>query len=521
MMLYRKIVASVLTIVILAGPVAAGPQSSTVFKKVDFYTQEGGKMRDYDAQIIIDPRLRSIKFAHENNASRTFAFIEWDRITGVTYENTKHARITAGLLVTWPLLFLKGKKHWLTITFGPGPNNAPGGYVYARMDKDNYRNILAAINGLTGREIRRIEEGGETGTLYPGVVTQVQPVAPPQQRQVQVVVPAQPRTAVGNSTYTAPSRPGDTISAGALPPIPPTWTPPEKLAHSATWTTRDADGVRYQMSATVANHNDVAMRAVAAVVLHEATGGALYTTRVGFIVPPNATHEEKGTGTVPNEAATRGDYWSIDIEWDPGSLPESTTPTTPKAPVSAEAPGLNGPVLPSPVLPEYFAISSVLEGTWRSGRKTMEITRVPRDEDRISFTPDGLRKLRDNRYFFAAISGGGQHLENYRFEDTSLAVVRDAGFTFPGGILLRWRCQEQNAVTSVYGAPENNAVQFQNGASLTLMSNDQIRVQSTIPVFISTPGYSLISNPRLPGDCRPGDLDSTTETRVRTEVWVR
>ena len=294
-----------LTIVILAGPVAAGPQSPTVFKKVDFYTQEGGKMRDYDAQIIIDPRLRSIKFAHENNASRTFAFIDWDRITGVTYENTKHARITAGLLVTWPLLFLKGRKHWLTITFGPGPSNAPGGYVYARMDKDNYRNILAAINGLTGREIRRIDEGGETGTLYPGVVTQAQPVAPTQPpREVQLVAPAQPRSAVWGSTPTVPSRPRDTISVGALPPMPPEWAPPEKLDQSASWTTRDADGVRYQMSVTVGNHNDAPMRAVATIVLREATGGALYSTSVSFLVPPNGTHEEKGAGTVPNEAAT-------------------------------------------------------------------------------------------------------------------------------------------------------------------------------------------------------------------------
>ena len=363
MMLYRKISASVLAIVVLAGPVAAGPQSPTVFKKVDFYLQEGDKMRDHDAQIIIDPRLRSIKFAHENNASRTFALVEWDRITGVTYENTKHARITAALLVAWPFLFLKGRKHWLTITFGPGPNNTPGGYVYARMDKDNYQNILAAINGFTGREIRRIEEGGETSTLYPAAVTQVQPVVPTQpSRVVQPVAPAQSRTPVWGSTPTVPSRPRDTISAGALPPMPPTWTPPEKLAHSATWTTRDANGVGYQMSVTVGNHNDAPMQAVATIVLHEATGRALYSTSVGFQVPPNATHEESGLGTVPNEAAAMGEYWSLDVTWDPCCLPSPTSPP-PTRPTTSDG--------------RTFLIKDVRAGATRLGQPGDLIAPVP------------------------------------------------------------------------------------------------------------------------------------------------
>ena len=144
----------------------------------------------------------------------------------------------------------------------------------------------------------------------------------------------------------------------------------------------------------------------------------------------------------------------------------------------------------------------------------MEITRVPQGEDRISHTPD-------NRYFFATITGGGPYLENYRFEDTSLTALRDSGFIFPGEILLRWSCQGQTAVTGVDGGSANNALEFGAAASLTLMSNDQIRLESPVPAFISDPGYSLGVDPRPQGDGRPGVLDSTTETRVRTEVWVR
>jgi TonB family protein len=154
-------------------------------------------------------------------------------------------------------------------------------------------------------------------------------------RQVQPSPPTQPKVAVDSPRPTAPSQtgdtisvgalPGDTISVGVLPPMPS--TPPEKLAQSATWTTRAADGVGYRMSVTVGNHNEAPMRAVATIVLREATGGALYSTRVDFLVPPNATHEEKGTGTVPNEVANSADHWSIDVTWDRESLPSPTSPT--------------------------------------------------------------------------------------------------------------------------------------------------------------------------------------------------
>ena len=344
-MLFRRLVTFSLSLGILIGPLAAGPQAPTVFKKLDFYTQDGDEMKDRDAQLILNAQRRPIVFSDEDDAFNIFAVVEWDRITGVTYENSKHARITAGLLVAWPLLFLSGKKHWLTITFGPGQDNSPGGYAYARMDKDNFQTILAAINGFTGREIRRIEENGEISTLYPGTtVTQVQPAAP-----------TQPEPVTGTSTNTTTSRPAGTISVGALPPITPTWAPPVEVSQSAAWTTRDADGVGFEWSVIVSNGNDAPMRAIATIVLRETTGGALHTTYGDGLVPPNATHELSGTGTVPNEAANSADFWTIDIAWDLESLPTSPTPTTTIAPIPAGTPGLIDPVLLNQVLPEYPA----------------------------------------------------------------------------------------------------------------------------------------------------------------------
>ena len=51
-----------------------------------------------------------------------------------------------------------GKKHWLTIEFDDVADQ-PQGYAYARLDKKNYRRIMAALEAATGLEIEEsIEE---------------------------------------------------------------------------------------------------------------------------------------------------------------------------------------------------------------------------------------------------------------------------------------------------------------------------------------------------------------------------
>ena len=73
------------------------------------------------------------------------------------YENSKHRRIGAGLLINPFLLFSRGKKHWLTIEF-KDVADLPQGYVYMRLDKKNQRQILSALGAGTGIEIEKIFE---------------------------------------------------------------------------------------------------------------------------------------------------------------------------------------------------------------------------------------------------------------------------------------------------------------------------------------------------------------------------
>ena len=61
------------------------------------------------------------------------------------------------MLVNLLLVFSRGKKHWLTIEF-TDVADLPQGYVYMRLDKNNQRQILSALDSGTGIEIEQIIE---------------------------------------------------------------------------------------------------------------------------------------------------------------------------------------------------------------------------------------------------------------------------------------------------------------------------------------------------------------------------
>lgn len=93
----------------------------------------------------------------------TYATIPYDALTSATYSYSKHARWKTGtaLLIPFgvfavPFFFMKGKKHWLSMTF-EGVADNPEGFLYLRLDKNNYLQIIAAIEGQTGIHVQRVE----------------------------------------------------------------------------------------------------------------------------------------------------------------------------------------------------------------------------------------------------------------------------------------------------------------------------------------------------------------------------
>ncbi len=77
-------------------------------------------------------------------------------ITSALYERASRPRYISALLIAWPLIFTKGKKHFLTIQYRA--YSGVGGYVIFHMDKSNFRAILGAVEASTGKKIERSEE---------------------------------------------------------------------------------------------------------------------------------------------------------------------------------------------------------------------------------------------------------------------------------------------------------------------------------------------------------------------------
>jgi hypothetical protein len=52
---------------------------------------------------------------------------------------------------------MKGKKHWLTVTFENVPDHPEGALLF-RLDKNNFTSIIGSLEGQTGTKVERIVE---------------------------------------------------------------------------------------------------------------------------------------------------------------------------------------------------------------------------------------------------------------------------------------------------------------------------------------------------------------------------
>lgn len=77
--------------------------------------------------------------------------IPLESVTGIVYERAAKPRYALGLLVAWPLLFTKGKQHYLTVQHQDG-------YALFRLPKGKHREIVAALEAATGHHAEWHEE---------------------------------------------------------------------------------------------------------------------------------------------------------------------------------------------------------------------------------------------------------------------------------------------------------------------------------------------------------------------------
>ncbi len=115
--------------------------------------EKKGKGEDIKGTLRFNTEMKVVEFAPEKGNGFN---IKYDTIRSMTYERAAKPRYAAGLLIAWPLLFTKSKKHWLTVQYtDPG---GQGQFALVQLHKSNFREALATAEAETGKKIERIEE---------------------------------------------------------------------------------------------------------------------------------------------------------------------------------------------------------------------------------------------------------------------------------------------------------------------------------------------------------------------------
>ncbi|MCU0227036.1 MAG: hypothetical protein MUF01_05315 [Bryobacterales bacterium] len=132
-------------------PVAA----AEYFRKTTWFEKQEGsdKPVDHEGSLMLDRDARVLAFSAQERKRMDLPLAS---ITNVVYERAKRPRYGVGLLLAWPLLFTKTKKHFLTVQYKD--NAGEGRYALFQLHKDNFREVLAALEAATDIKVERLEE---------------------------------------------------------------------------------------------------------------------------------------------------------------------------------------------------------------------------------------------------------------------------------------------------------------------------------------------------------------------------
>ena len=129
---------------------------ATDFDKAQYFrkTDNGKKSDPVKGVVCVDQTAKAIRFV--NHDGKVEFAVPAAKIKNIVYERTAKPRYAEGLLIAWPLLFTKSKSHYLTVQFEN--DKGAGEYAIVKLDKSNYREVLATIEANTGQKIQRSEE---------------------------------------------------------------------------------------------------------------------------------------------------------------------------------------------------------------------------------------------------------------------------------------------------------------------------------------------------------------------------
>jgi hypothetical protein len=135
------------------GGAAVIAQSPTVaFKDAKIREQVGDKTKDSDALLMYNDTALVI---HAGDSSlktpHILKTITYGDVTGAEYTFGKSPRVSAALLVSPLFLFNSSKSHWLTV-------HTAADYAVLRLEKNNYKLVLAEFEKRTGKRVESIGE---------------------------------------------------------------------------------------------------------------------------------------------------------------------------------------------------------------------------------------------------------------------------------------------------------------------------------------------------------------------------
>ena len=155
----KRVVASIvrvptmLAVTLLLAGWSEAATAQMIFRKVEARTTfEAAKQGD-NGRLVID--AEKILFAKKNG--QQYFSIPTGAVTELFYSRVSGRRIGAAIIFTPFLLFSKGRKHYLTVSFNDGEKML--GAVEFKLHKSNYRGVLRTAEVVTRLTMKYDQEG--------------------------------------------------------------------------------------------------------------------------------------------------------------------------------------------------------------------------------------------------------------------------------------------------------------------------------------------------------------------------
>jgi hypothetical protein len=148
----RKLGAVGLAVLLAVSPLTT--YAAERFGNVRLMVNTGGKAEEQDAVLVLDNSALVL----ESRAGTALKTMRYDGLKSLEYSYSKSPRWKSGTaaaiavgVFAIPIFFMKGKKHWLTAV-------GDGDFALVRLDKNNYKLILPALEAKTGVKVETVAD---------------------------------------------------------------------------------------------------------------------------------------------------------------------------------------------------------------------------------------------------------------------------------------------------------------------------------------------------------------------------